>query len=211
MMLNARCVAQLVLLAGIGISVNFPAYGADARIKAIQGNSSALWAAEQAGRKASFFCVNCHGESGVSRLPEVPNLAGQNADYLLEQTRKFGDGRRKDEFMQGLIKVLTEEEKIQISLFYSAQKVKPGTPPAELVAAGKQVYVKLCSRCHGEQARGDEVIPRLAGQHSEYVIQSVTRYRDRTGERIDPLMFSAVAPLNNEQIKAVAAYLNSLP
>jgi cytochrome c553 len=190
---------------------SFAAYGADAQVAAIQKNSDALRAAVQAGRKASFFCVNCHGESGVSKLPEVPNLAGQNADYLLEQIRKFGDGRRKDEFMQGLIKVLTEEEKVQISLFYAVQKVPSGQPDVALVANGKQVYAKFCHRCHGDQARGDEVIPRLAGQHPEYVIQSVTRYRDKTGERIDPLMFSAVAPLNNAQIKAVAAFLNSMP
>jgi cytochrome c553 len=189
----------------------FSAYGADARLGAIQKNSDELRAAVQAGRKASFFCVNCHGDNGVSKLPEVPNLAGQNADYLLEQIRKFGDGRRKDEFMQGLIKVLTEEEKIQISLFYAVQRVKPNPQDTTLVAAGQKVYAQFCNRCHGDQARGSEVIPRLAGQHSEYVIQSVTRYRDKTGERVDPLMFSAVAPLRNEQIKAVAAYLSSLP
>jgi cytochrome c553 len=205
---NARCILLAsILLAGL----SFSAHGADSRLGAIQKNPDDLRAAVQAGRKASFFCVNCHGENGVSKLPEVPNLAGQNADYLLEQTRKFGDGRRKDEFMQGLIKVLTEDEKIQISLFYAVQQVKPGQPDATLAATGRQVYIKFCNRCHGEQARGSEVIPRLAGQHPEYVIQSVTRYRDKTGERVDPLMFSAVAPLNNAQIKAVAAYLSGLP
>ncbi|MDR3322665.1 MAG: c-type cytochrome [Zoogloeaceae bacterium] len=200
-----------VLLAGLSVAVALPVHGADARLQAIRSTPESLRANVQAGKKASFFCVNCHGDSGVSKLPEVPNLAGQNADYVLEQTRKFGDGRRKDAFMQGLIKVLTEEEKVQISLFYAEQKVTPGAQEASLVASGKQVYLKLCNRCHGPAAHGSEVIPRLAGQHPEYLIESVTRYRDKTGQRVDPLMFSAVAPLNNAQIKAVAAYLNTLP
>lgn len=198
----------LVLLLSLGCS----AYGADnARLQALLSNPAALKSAEASGQQASFFCANCHGEIGVSNLPEVPNLAGQNPAYLLEQIRKFGSGQRKDEFMQGLIKVLKEEEKVQIALFYASQKPLPGNQEAAQVAAGKQVYGKLCARCHGEQAKGNEVIPRLAGQHALYLTKSVMRYRDRTGERLDPLMSSAVAPLKNEDIKAVAAYLNSLP
>lgn len=198
----------LVLLLSLGCS----AFAADnTRLQALLADPAALKVAEAAGRQASFFCANCHGETGVSNLPEVPNLAGQNPAYLLEQIRKFGSGQRKDEFMQGLIKVLKEEEKVQIALFYASQRPLPGKQDAAQVAAGKQVYGKLCSRCHGEQARGNEVIPRLAGQHALYLTTSVTRYRDKTGERLDPLMSSAVAPLKNEDIKAVAAYLNSLP
>lgn len=204
---NMRRTLGLALLAGLV----FPAYGADARLQAIQADPAAVQAAVEAGRKASFFCANCHGDNGVSRLPEVPNLAGQNPAYLLEQIRKFGSGQRKDEFMQGLIKVLKDEEKIQIALFYAGQQPIPGQQEAAPVAAGRQVYVKLCARCHGDQARGNETIPRLAGQHPVYLNRSITRYRDKTGERLDPQMSSAVAPLKNEDIKAVAAYLNTLP
>ncbi|MDR1849316.1 MAG: cytochrome c4 [Zoogloeaceae bacterium] len=186
-------------------------HAGDARLKEISSDPSALRSAQAAGRKASSFCVNCHGANGVSKLLDVPNLAGQNPDYLLEQTRKFGKGERKDPFMQGLIKALQEEEKIQISLFYASQNPQPGTPDPAKVAQGKVVFLKYCHRCHGERARGDELIPRLAGQHEEYIVVAVTRYRDRTGERQDPQMSSAVAPLKNNEIKLVAAYLNSLP
>jgi cytochrome c553 len=166
-------------------------------------------AAVAAGKKASFFCANCHGEDGNSKYPEVPNLAGQNPAYLLEQIRKFGSGQRKDEFMQGLIKVLSEDERIQIALYYSESKVNPGTADAGLVRRGQDVFAKLCVRCHGEDARGSEKIARLAGQQREYLIRSITRYRDKTGERIDPLMQIATAPLTNDDIKAVTAYLTT--
>ena len=37
--------------------------------------------------------------------PDVPNLASQNADYLLEQMNKFVQGQRKSSaFMAGMIK-----------------------------------------------------------------------------------------------------------
>jgi cytochrome c553 len=188
-----------------------PAWAGDPRLQAIQRDPNDLRIAQAEGKKASFFCVNCHGGNGVSKLSEVPNLAGQNADYLLEQTRRFGRGQRKDEFMQGLIKVLKEEEKIQISLFYAGQNPKPGKPDPVKVAKGKQLYGRLCLRCHGSAAHGNETIPRLASQHMEYIILSVTRYRDKTGERQEPQMSSAVAPLKDADIEAVAAYLHSLP
>lgn len=201
-------IAGLLLLLGLGASAQA---SADAALQAVLADPAARQAAEAAGKKAAFFCANCHGENGVSNLPEVPNLAGQNPAYLLEQIRKFGSGQRRDEFMQGLIKVLKEEERLQISLFYASQRPLPGKQDAALVATGKVFYEKLCARCHGEQAKGNETIPRLAGQHPEYLVTSITRYRDRTGERRDPLMSSAVAPLKNPDIKAVSAYLYTLP
>lgn len=201
-------IVGMLLLLGLGASAQA---ASDAALQALLADPAARQAAEAAGKRAAFFCANCHGDNGVSKLPEVPNLAGQNPAYLLEQIRKFGNGQRRDEFMQGLIKVLKEEERLQIALFYASQRPTPGKQDAALVTAGKQVYEKLCARCHGEQAKGNETIPRLAGQHPEYLATSVTRYRDKTGERLDPLMSSAVAPLKNADIKAVAAYLNTLP
>lgn len=187
------------------------AYAEDPQITAFKRSPDVLRAAVVEGRKASFFCSNCHGDNGISRIPDVPNLAGQNPDYLLVQTRKFGDGQRKDEFMQGLIKVLSEEQKVQMSLFYATQQVQPGTQDPALATRGKALFTQFCVRCHGTYARGSEVIPRLAGQHTEYLVLSVTRYRNRTGERQDPLMFNAVSMLKDDQIKAIAAYLNTMP
>ena len=99
------------------------------RLKAIQADPATVKLAVDAGRKASFFCANCHGENGISKTPDVPNLAGQNPAYILEQMRKFVSGERKDPFMQGLIKVLKDEERVQIALYYASVPVAP-TPAA---------------------------------------------------------------------------------
>lgn len=182
------------------------------RMKAIQADPAALKAAVEAGKKAAFFCVNCHGDDGISKIKEVPNLAGQNPAYLLEQIRKFGSGERKDQFMQGLIKVLKDEERVQIALYYNSVAVPPSQPPEPAqVAHGKELFGKLCARCHGEQARGSDLFPRIAGQHATYLKTSITRYRDGTGIRNNQLMSIATSSLKNEDISALANFLTQLP
>ena len=181
------------------------------RLKSIGSDPVALRAAVDAGKKITFFCANCHGDDGVSKTADVPNLAGQNPAYLLEQIRKFGNGERKDPFMQGLIKVLKGEERIQVALYYASVKVAPSVAEASLVPRGKELFGKLCARCHGEQAHGNELYPRLAGQKVPYLKTSVARYRDRSGERNNQLMSIATATLKNEGITAIANYLTQLP
>ena len=181
------------------------------RLKAVQADPVALKAAVDAGRKASSFCANCHGEDGNSKSPEVPNLAGQNPAFLLEQIRKFGSGERKDAFMQGLIKVLKDDERLQISLFYAGMPVSPAKSDAVQAARGKELFGKLCLRCHGDQARGNAEIPRIAGQKLPYVQTTLTRYRDGSGVRNNQLMAIATASLKNDDIVAIANYLTQLP
>jgi len=181
------------------------------RLKSVSADPVALKQAVDAGKKAAFFCANCHGEDGISKSSEVPNLAGQNPAYLLEQIRKFGSGERKDQFMQGLIKVLKDDERLQIALYYASVTVRPSPADAVQVARGKVLFDKLCVRCHGEQARGNDIYPRLAGQKSPYLQTSITRYRDQTGVRNNQLMAIATAPLKNEDIVSVAHYLTQLP
>jgi cytochrome c553 len=71
------------------------------------------------GRSASFFCAKCHGDSGTSRYPEVPNLAGQNPVYIANQISAFVNGKRRNEFMQGLMKVLSDREKAAIAVYFA--------------------------------------------------------------------------------------------
>jgi len=204
---------RLILAAGIVIACTaaLAQTSAQGRLKSIQADPAALKTAIEGGRKASSFCVNCHGAEGVSKTPEVPNLGGQNPAYLVEQIRKFGSGERVNPFMQGVIKVLKDEDRMNIALFYGSLKVPPGSADGSQVGRGKELFTKLCVRCHGEQARGDATIARLAGQQTAYLQTSIMRYRDNTGMRNNPLMSIATATLKNEDIKAIANYLTQLP
>ncbi len=181
------------------------------RVKTIQADPAALKVAVEAGKKAGFFCANCHGDEGISKTPDVPNLAGQNPGYLIEQIRKFSSGERKDPFMQGLIKVLKDEDRVNVALYYASVHVPPSSADAAQAVHGQALFSKLCVRCHGDQARGNELYPRLAGQKLPYLQSSITRYRDVTGIRNNQLMSIATATLKNEDITALANYLTQLP
>lgn len=181
------------------------------RLKAIGSDPVALRSAVDGGKKVTFFCSNCHGEDGISKTPDVPNLAGQNPAYLLEQIRKFATGERKDQFMQGLIKVLKDDERLQVAHYYASNQVPPSKANPALVAHGKELFGKLCVRCHGDKARGDELYPRLAGQKVPYLQVTIQRYRDGTGIRNNQLMAIATATLKNDDITAIANYLTQLP
>lgn len=203
---------RFILLAGLLVSSTVFAQAAlQDRLKAIGSDPAALRTAVDSGKNVTFFCANCHGETGISKTPEVPNLAGQNPAYLLEQIRKFGNGERKDAFMQSLIKVLKDEERVQAALFYSHTVVPPSKADPVQVARGKELFTKLCVRCHGPKARGDDLYPRLAGQKLPYLQTSITRYRDGTGIRNSQMMAIATGGLKNDEIVALANYLTQLP
>ncbi len=176
----------------------------------VGGKPTERKAAEDAGRKASFFCANCHGETGNSKYAEVPNLAGQHPAYVLNQIEAFLSGKRKDAFMQGLMKVLSAEEKADIAVYFSAQTVIPSARPGARAAEGRTLFQQNCARCHGPEAKGGENFPRLAGQQPEYLRRSLTRYLKMTGERIYPPMTAAITGLGERNIDAVVDFLSSL-
>jgi cytochrome c553 len=164
------------------------------------------------GARLIGFCANCHGPNGNATAPEIPNLAGQNSTYLEEQMRRFVDGRRKDPFMAGLIKAMSPAERADAVAYLAAQTMQPSVPPAPAaqVAEGRAYYGKVCFRCHGDKAMGDATVPRLAGQQPGYVVKSLKRYRDGTGERLEPVMAANTKMMTDAQIQAVAAYVASL-
>ena len=162
------------------------------------------------GRSASFFCANCHGESGSSRYPEVPNLAGQNPIYIANQISAFVSGKRRNEFMQGLMKVLSDREKAAIAIYFADAAATPAGKGGPAVAQGEAHFKRVCVRCHQVDAHGNEGIPRLAGQQPEYLRVSLKRYLNKSGERVYPEMSTAVAELGGGNIDAVVQYLAGL-
>lgn len=189
-----------------------PPHVIEARLAKVLADPAAHTAAIAAGKRATFFCANCHGAMGVSALDHVPNLAGQNAFYMLTQIDKYGDGRRKDDFMSGLVKVLKPEERFNIAVFYASQPVPP-TPaknPAQALAGGKH-YARACVGCHGAKGYGTREVARLAGQRSGYLITALNNYRIGTGLRADARMTGVAQKLSDAEIVALASYLGALP
>ncbi len=165
-------------------------------------------------------CSACHGARGISVMPTFPHLAGQQAPYLDAQLRAFRDRSRADPyaqaFMWGMAAQLRDSTIEAIAAYYTAQRPPLGhaVSPAE-VAAGRQIYeegiaaqgVPACQSCHRNDAAGSALIPRLAGQHRQYLEKQLTYYV--TGLRASPIMHEVANHLTAHQIIQVAAFLSA--
>lgn len=182
------------------------------RIEAVSSTPQARQKAIAEGKKAAFFCVNCHGDAGLGKFDNVPNLAGQNPAYLMMQIQKFADGRRKDDFMSGLIKALSEADRLSMAVYYASLSVPASLPKDKRATErGRAQFARACVGCHGTDAHGNRDVARLAGQKASYLTVSLQQYRERSGTRTDPVMSSVASGLNNAQIEDLSAYLSSLP
>ncbi|WP_417778009.1 c-type cytochrome [Stutzerimonas xanthomarina] len=165
-----------------------------------------------AGQERALFCGYCHGETGNSKRPHIPNLASQNPIYLFHSFEKFSRGERVDFVMSKLAKNLTLEDRVNIAVFFSQQKVEPAATASDaaLVQRGEALFQRTCTSCHGDHAQGKETMPRLAGQPDEYIRKALGRFRSNDPSRAGSVMIGVAGQLSEMDIEALAAYLTQL-
>lgn len=164
------------------------------------------------GKKVVAVCANCHGSRNGQAILEVPYLEGQNPAYLVEQIRQFSQGQRKNVFMEGILKAMSRDEMVGMVLFYEKEKLPARMPQdAVLHAKGKAYYERICINCHAADGHGNERLPRIAGQHAGYVDLTLKRYRDGSSVRSDPNMAFVTKHMSDQDIRAVAIYLETMP
>lgn len=78
--------------------------------------------------EAPGLCAGCHGEDGIAVQPGVPNLAGEDPMYLVQQLKAFRDGTRANEAMQAVTSGLTDAEISETSEWYAAVTLEIATP-----------------------------------------------------------------------------------
>ncbi len=70
-------------------------------------------------------CVACHGKDAKSpMMPLYPKLAGQNAEYLLQQMKDIKSGARNNGMtaaMKGIMHMVNEEEMAAIAAWLATQ------------------------------------------------------------------------------------------
>lgn len=182
------------------------------RLKEVEADPRLSARVIKIGRQVASFCAHCHGEGGNSVKPDVPNLAGQNPAYLIEQLRQFAEGQRRNEFMEGLIKALSTDEKVGIVLFYASEPVahKPAANAA-LAGRGREHYDKVCFQCHGRDGHGNAQFARIAGQQPDYLRSTLQHYRQGVSTRVNPLMNGVARLLSDADIDAVVTYVSAMP
>ena len=90
--------------------------------------TSAAQADVQAGRAKAKMCAVCHGELGVSILPNAPSLAGQPEVYLAQQLKAYRSGKRADEIMSVIAKPLTDAEITDLTAWFASIAIEAKPP-----------------------------------------------------------------------------------
>jgi cytochrome c553 len=172
-------------------------------------------------RLAVGVCGTCHGTQGNSMQPKFPRLAGQNPNYLVAQLKNFRGQTRGDpdaiSYMWGMAGPLADDTIDALAKYYSSQKVvfEKVADSAE-ITRGRDIYengvtaegVPACAACHGPDAHGIADFPRLAGQHSQYVLKQLSSFKSNM--RNVAVMHGVAQSLRLPEMRAVAAYVESL-
>jgi cytochrome c553 len=164
----------------------------------------------------------CHGAAGNTNSELYPIIAGQNVAYFTNQMKAFRDKTRADEnaqrYMWGISSRLSDDDIDALANYFQAQ-----TPShygkitdQEKYNQGSSIFnegraeagVPACISCHGDKAQGNDTIPRLAGQHENYLRKQLTIFRgeQRPAAVAMHMVVNGLTPLD---IDAIAYYLQA--
>jgi len=176
-----------------------------------------------AGKANSIVCSACHGAEGNSVSPMWPNIAGQNAKYMVKQLNAFKAGSRSDPLMTSQAMLLSDQDMKDVAVFFeSLPAVAQEVADASLIARAEALYrggnseegIAACLACHGPTGRGNPAAayPALNGQHAAYTAKQLQDYAAGTRKSDDPThnMRDIAERMSKEDIQALASYMQGL-
>lgn len=193
----------------------------------------AVASAEEAGLdgKALFAtktCIACHGRNGARAIQVFPNIAAQDATYLLAQMNDIAEGKRvsgndergypRTQGMKDVMHLVSPAERAAIADYLAKAepaKVKPLDPPIDDArrAEGKLAYTKGgCQTCHGPDGLKPLAgYPILGGMKRDYLVLQMTEIRDgiRQNGKVKTMLPFA-KKLDEAKIAAIADYLSQI-
>ncbi len=171
------------------------------------------------------YCKTCHGLSaqGYRGWFPMPRLAGQQPQYIENQLRAFTERRRTNPIMANVSHALSPAMIAALAAHLKNLDPRPiGGAPRGALGVGKRIYeeglpetnVPACSACHGPDGKGQNEIPRLAGQLYEYTVGQLTGWAKNRGHGsggdTSAVMVPTAHNLTRSQVEAVAAYVSYL-
>lgn len=191
--------------------------------------ASALEGDAERGKAAAAVCTACHQVDGnglsVPGAESWPRLAGLDAAYMYKQLQDFNSGQRDNVSMAPFAAMLNDQQMQDVSAYFSQlmPNVAQGAYDADeaLLKQGEILatqgdwsrYIPSCQSCHGPDNQGaGENFPGIAGQHAGYLEAQLYNWQ-QDKRRNDPqhLMLAIAERMNDDDIKAVAAWLSVQP
>jgi cytochrome c553 len=181
-----------------------------------------------AGKAKSITCSACHGAAGNSVAPAWPNIAGQNATYIVASLKAFqagenGKATRSDPLMTSMAMPLSGEDIRDLAVYFeSLPTAASSVQDASSVARAESLYrggnmqskAAACLACHGPTGRGNPAAtyPALQGQHATYTAKQLRDYASetRTSDGKTRIMRDIAARLSEDDIVAIASYVQGL-
>ncbi|MFI3185432.1 MAG: c-type cytochrome [Methylococcaceae bacterium] len=167
------------------------------------------------GKELAQSCAGCHGEQGISAMPETPSLAGQLATYTYKQLRDYAKDQRNNPIMTATAQGLSEQDAADLAAWFSTLKPASGSGNRSSAKAEKMVeqgdgkrIIPPCFVCHGANGQGEKMdIPALAGQREDYLVKTLLEYK--TGQRHNDVysrMRLIAKQLSETEIKELGQY-----
>lgn len=159
----------------------------------------------QDGQAAAASCGGCHGETGVSKITGMPNLAGFDPKYLVTAMQAYKSAQRNHGVMKALLANVSDASLNNIALYFALQKVARAQTPSPGDQAKGKAASAACIGCHGDSGISDSPVnPSLAGQDAQYLVIAMQAYKN--GTRSDETMKGMLGSLDAATIANVAAY-----
>ena len=206
------CVAAALLL---GVS---PQVGAQQKGQAARAAGSPPAAGAKPAPAVSYaelfagLCAACHGANGRANDPLTPVLAGQPSLYAITQLFLFREGRRPNEAMTAVAKTLTDDDMRGFSEYIGTLPAVPAPAPAAppdaaRMAKGQALAEQYkCFFCHGPALAGGQQVPRIAGQHEEYLRDTLRAFHSGKRPGYTQAMVAAVSHIPVEDLDALAYF-----
>jgi len=170
------------------------------------------------GKKIYPLCATCHMQNGWGKKDgSFPVIAGQHRNVLIKQLSDIRTKNRDNPTMYPFSdpSSIGGSQGISDVTSYIATMKKdpePGTGNGKNLKRAKDIYMKDCLQCHGDNGQGNNTafFPSLKGQHYAYLLRQLKWIRDGYRKNSNPVMVTKVKSLSDNELEAVADYLSRL-
>jgi cytochrome c553 len=220
-----RAAGLLACMAALALVVVSPHAGGQQKAPAARAAASGPKAAAKApappavsyAQRFAGLCAACHGANGRTGDPLMPVLAGQPSLYAITQLFLFREGRRSNEAMTAVAKTLTDDDLRGFSDFIGTLPPIPAPPPAAppdpaRMAKGRALAEQhKCVFCHGADLGGGQQVPRIGGQHEDYLRASLRGFHSGARPGYTQAMTAAVSQIPEADLDILAYYVARFP